>query len=114
MGGTAGPGDWTAQGIAAGPVDTIVGEGTIGPGDWAIIGDTAGTGDAVGPEASVVLGASTTLGAPTISGASTAVGPPGTLGGGVTAQAAEVTTTDSILASVPAPFTSRALLSAPF
>lgn len=120
MGGTAGPGDWTApgcataQGIAAGPVDTIVGEGTTGPGVWAIIGDTVGPGAATAPEASVVLGASSTLGAPMISGASAAVRPPATLGGGVTVQVAEGMTTDSRLASVLAPFNSWTLLSAPF
>lgn len=120
MGGAAGPVAWTApgcataQGIAAGPGDTIDGKGAAGPGDWATIGDTAGPGATATPEASVVLGASTTLGAPITSGAPAAVGAPTTLGGGVTAQAAEVMPTDSLLALVPAPFTSWTLLSAPF
>lgn len=115
----ADPGDWTvpgcatAQGIAVGPGDTIDGEGAAGPGDCATLGDTAGPRDATAPEASVVLEVSTTLGPPTISGASEAVRGPVTLGGGVTAQAAEVTTIDSILASVP-DFSSWTFLSAPF
>lgn len=120
MVGGAGPGDWAtpgvakAQGSAVGTEGAIDGEGTIGPGDWATPGSTAGPGSAAIPVASVVPGASATLGDTTICGASAAVGTPATLGGGVTALAAEVTTTDLVVGSVPVPLASRALLSAPF
>lgn len=120
MVGGAGPGDWatpggaTAQGSAVGTEGAIDGEGTTGPGDWATPGRTAGPGSAATPVASMLRGASATLGVAAICGASIAVGTSATLGGGVTALAAEVTTTDLVVGSVPVPLASWTLLSAPF